>query len=285
MIRTAGTNPYVRHTDKKLNIPTIEKDLTDKSKPTEKPPEKSTELLDILELSDIKQQNEQAASQRDEYAAMLELSQNAREKLLDKMALDARGVKGVESENDGRPPDNTQRLTRMLVAAKTTIEVQAVLADAFNNMREWQQLAAEGDKKAIAVVRKLNRLVSRGHRKVRDLNKEQLLRQRQKQAEEAEQEQIAQRLRDELKEAERIRKQRERRYLQERDDYNENEPKEFGPSMAATEAKIRALAAAMAAVSSKATDVGDAGLDGSVTTADGGTADAAAPEAGVSEDI
>jgi len=236
----------------------------------------------ILELSFKKSQEEQNTTQHHGFAAMLDLSQDAREKFSN-MALDA---KELGAENDGRPPDETGRLTRMLVAARSSLEVQSVLADAFNHMREWQKLAAEGDKKAIAVVRKLNRLVSRGHRKVRDLNKEQLLLQRQQKAEKAEQEQIAQRLRTELEQAERMRKQRERRYLQDRDDYNEeDEPTEFGPSTAATEAKIRALAAAMAALSSNQANIGDSGLGDSTTMLDGGIADSDISGAEVSEDI
>jgi len=122
-------------------------------------------------------------------------------------------------------------------------------------MREWQKLAANGDKEAIKVVRKLNRLVSRGNRKITDLNKEQVMRLRQQKAENAEKNQQAKRLEQELKEAQRERKARERRYLQERDNDNEDEESEFGPTMAETEAIIRQLAGQMAALKSNAVDV------------------------------
>jgi len=205
---------------------------------------------------------------------VLDLQKDAQEKLAKSANKISELSIGASSEDATRPPDNTQRLTRMLVAARSTIQVQGVLSEAFNHMREWQRLAAEGDKKAIAVVKKLNKLVSRGNRKVGDLNKEQVMLQRQKKAEKAKQEQIARRLREELKQTELKRKQRERRYLQERDYYNENEPTEFGPSMAATEAKIRALAASMAALSTNSADTGAAGMDVSIA-ADGGGAEGA----------
>jgi hypothetical protein len=151
-------------------------------------------------------------------------------------------------------------------------------------MREWQKLAAEGDEKAIAVVRKLNRLVSRGNRKIRDLNKEMVLRQRQEKAEEAEREQLAIRLRDELEQAERVRKQRERRYLQDSDENEDDEPAETGPSAVATEAKIRALAAAMTALKSGSANVGDTVSGGSITAGEISFESTEASDGEVSED-
>jgi len=204
-----------------------------------------------------------------EKATILGFSRDMLDRLDSKTAIGYERTEPVGAEDDGRPTDETRRLTRMLVAAKSPDEVQSVLADAFNHMREWQALAANGDKKAIAVVRKLNKLVSRGNRKIRDLNREKLLLIRQKKAEKAEKEKVAQRLRDELKQAERVRKQRERRYLQEQDNDKEDETEEFGPTMAATEAKIRALAAAMTAVSTNSPNTGDTGLSDSITEDNG----------------
>jgi len=207
-------------------------------------------------------------SDRNDVQKYIELHKKAREKLeKNTLARVDRSIDAPAKDDVTRPPDETQRLTRMLVAARSTTEVQSVLSDAFNHMRDWQRLAAEGDKKAMAVVRKLSKLVSRGNRKIRDLHKEQVMLQRQKKAEKAQQEQIARRLREELKQAERLRKQRERRYLQERDNNNEYEPPEFGPSMAATEAKIRALAASMAALSANTSDNSSPGTDNSATIA------------------
>jgi hypothetical protein len=283
MVKATGTNTYVQYNDKKTSNPsTAANDNADKAKP----PTSSSDLYYVLDLSTLKEQDMQSPSQYDESAAILDLSQNTREKLSNNKAIRAREAEeaGAEGDGDGRPPDETQQLTRRLVAAKSTLDVQSILGDAFNSMREWQKLAAEGDEKAIAVVRKLNRLVSRGNRKIRDLNKEMVLRQRQEKAEEAEREQLAIRLRDELEQAEHVRKQRERRYLQDRDEYEDDEPTETGPSAAATEAKIRALAAAMVALKSGSANVGDAVSSGSMSTGDIGIESAEMSDGEVSED-
>ena len=268
MIRSVSANPYVSRTDTKLNIISATIDLIEESNQ----PKDKSDLLYILDLSALKNNDEKNTNMHDKSAAMLDLSQKARERFAGIMAPDVNGADNAETEDGVRPSDETGRLTRMLVAAKSTLEVQSVLADAFNHMREWQKLAAEGDKKAIAVVRRLNKLLSRGNRKVRELNKEQILLQRQKKAEEAEQKQIEQRLRDELDRAIRLRKKRERRYLQERTDDNEDEPAESGPDMAAIEAKIQALAAAKAALSSNHTNAGDSGLNDGIKMTEGSIA-------------
>jgi len=261
MVSATCKDTYVRHTDKKPIMPSSKKEPTDKAKA-----QTSTfDTLYILDLSCHNLRNEQNTEQHDEPAAMLDLSQNVRKKLSNIKMQKDRGAGEVAAEGEGKPPDKTGRLKRMLVAAKSPVEVQSVLAEVFNHMREWIKLAAEGDKKAMAVVRKLNKLVSRGNRKIRDLNKEQVMLQRQQKAEKAQQEQTAQRLRDELKRAERERKRRERRYLQEKDEYKEDEPAGTGPSTVATEAKIRELAAAIAALKSNSAGIGDTGLSGTVT--------------------
>ena len=207
----------------------------------------------------------------------VDVSEEAREKLSINKALgENERAEAVDEEGEEpRPTDETRKLTRMLVAAKTPDEVQGVLADTYNHMREWQKLAANGDKEAIKVVRKLNRLVSRGNRKITDLNKEIVMHQRQQRAENAEKNQQAKRLELELKEAQRERKARERRYLQERDNDNEEEETEIGPTIAETEAKIRQLAAQIAALKTNATDVssGDSfgsSFDGSTTAENSG---------------
>ena len=256
MVKATGTSPHVQHNDRKPKNPATVYDHTDRTKP----PTTSSDLLYILELS---ADNEQNPGQNDESATILDLSKNALEKLRSSAARE--NERAEEAGEEVRPSDETRRLTRRLVAARSPDEVQSVLAETYDHMREWLALAATGDKEALAVVRRLSRLVSRGNRKIRDLNKEHVMRQRQEKAEEAEKKQLAQRLRNELKQAEQLRKQRERRYLQERYNDNEDEPAEFGPSMAETDAKIRALAAAMAALNPSSTDFGEAGFsDGMV---------------------
>ena len=248
-----NVNPYIRHSDNKYNTPKTGKNQVDKSAPDKNP----SDIQDTIDLSGKKKHT----SKSDETAAILELSEETRERLSTKtLGKNERAEAAEAAEGEGeeaRPSDDTRKLTRMLVAAKTPDEVQNVLADTYNHMREWQKLAANGDKEAIKVVRKLNRLVSRGNRKITDLNKEIVMHQRQQRAEKAEKNQQAKRLEQELKEAQRERKARERRYLQDRDDENEDEESsEFGPTVAETEAKIRQLSAQMAALKTNAVDSG-----------------------------
>jgi len=268
MVNSASTNPYVRHLHNKQNAQTTVKTPVDKTFPYKN----QTDTSDILDLSSVKKQEDQKTYQSDESAAILDLTKEALEKreiIGSKKDERAEAAEAAEEEGeDVRPSDETRKLTRMLVAAKSPDEVQSVLMDTYNHMREWQKLASTGDKEAIKVVRKLNRLVSRGNRKISDLNKEMVMQQRQQRAEKAERNQEARRLENELKEAQRERKARERRYLQERDDDNEDEESEFGPTMAETEAIIRQLAGQMAALKTNAVDAGNSG---SVDVGNGGS--------------
>jgi len=258
MVNSASTNAnaYIRHSQNKQNAPASVKNPVDKTSPYKD----KTDTTDILDLSSMKNKNEASSYKEDESAAILDLTEEAREKLSNKSVRENERAEEVEGEGeDERPTDETRKLTRMLVAAKTPDEVQGVLIDTYNHMQEWQKLASNGDKEAIKVVRKLKRLVSRGNRKITDLNKEIVMHQRQQRAENAEKKREAIRLEQELKEAQRERKARERRYLQERDDENEEEESEFGPTMAETEAIIRQLAGQMAALKTNAVDAGNTG--------------------------
>ena len=280
MVNAANTDRYVQYAAKKANTPVKEKDSSEKSKP----PEKSPDLLYILDLSVISSKNGPNTQQPDKTAAILELSEEIREKLGNKQLRENERAEATEEdEGEGdRPSDETRKLTRLLVAAKTPDEVQSVLMDTYNHMREWQKLASTGDKEAIKVVRKLNRLISRGNRKISDLHKEMVMHQRQQRAEKAERNQEARRLENELKEAQRERKARERRYLQERDDDDDEESSEFGPTMAETEAKIRQLAGEMAALKTNTVDVGNTISTGDVSVSETGGIDGAVEGAEIS---
>ena len=258
MVNSASTNAnaYIRHSQNKQSAPATVKNPVDKTSPYKN----KAYTSDILDLSSLKNNGEAKTYQDDESAAILELTEETREKLSNKAVRENERAEEVEGEGeDERPTDETRKLTRMLVAAKTPDEVQGVLIDTYNHMSEWQKLAANGDKEAMKVVRKLKRLVSRGNRKITDLNKEIVMHQKQQRAEKAEKNREAKRLEQELKEAQRERKARERRYLQERDDEDEEEESEFGPTMAETEAKIRQLAGQMAALKTNAVDAGNTG--------------------------
>ena len=261
MVNTTSPNYYVRHSNNKHNAPATVKNHVDKTTSHNNP----SDALYILDLSGMNNKGAANTFHDDESAAILDLTEETRERLSNKTLRESERAGAVEAEGEEvRPTDETRRLTRMLVAARTPDEVQGVLNDTYNHMREWQQLAANGDKEAIKVVRKLGRLVSRGNRKITDLNKEMVMHQRQQRAENAEKNQQAKRLELELKEAQRERKARERRYLQERDNDDEDEElSEFGPSMAETEAKIRQLAGQMAALKTNAVDAShSASFDG-----------------------
>ena len=260
MVNSTNTNAYMRQANSKPNAPGSN-DFTYKTASEKNP----SDMPYIDDSPEVKKETQQNTYKKDEPAAFLELSQEAKERLQSKPIIENNRAGDVESGEEVRPSDETRRLTRMLVAAKSPDEVQSVLMDAYSHMKEWQKLASAGDKEAIKVVRKINRLISRGNRKISDLNKEIVMHQRQQRAENAEKNQEARRLENELKEAQRERKARERRYLQERDNKNETKETDFGPSMQGTEAKIRQLASAMAALKTNAVDAGSGGSPGDLT--------------------
>ena len=187
----------------------------------------------------------------------------------------------AEEQGKTNPKDETGRLTRALVAAKSIMEVQNVLSEVYKNLFPLQMAAASGDEKAAAIVRKLNKLISRSNRKIRDLNKEEALRMRKKRAEKSEQKDLEEKARIELKRIERERKQREKKYLHEPNYSGNKSPGIPSPSLAATEAKIRALAQQMAQHTSMSmTGASVPGLAGSTVSVDGGPAADAAQPAG-----
>jgi len=185
----------------------------------------------------------------EEPAATLELSYEALKSPWDSKAAEEMRPQNTTAKNSDGLTDESRRLTRMLVAARSRLEVQSVISEAYKNMIGWHMAAASGDEKAAAVIRRLNKLIARGNRKVRDLNKEDTMLQRQKRAERAKQEHLERRLREELKRVERVRKQRERKYLHDPDHQDDRKQAVPVPSIAALEAKITALAQAMANLS------------------------------------
>jgi len=248
----------VRHTDSKTNIP------APKDNPYKTQQQNQIDVFYILDVSGLNNKQEQKANVTDEAATILELTKEAQKKFENKALKESERTEAADEEGETpRPDDNTRSLTRALVAAKTRDQVQSVLTDVYDHMREWQGLAATGDKEAIKVVRKLQKLIARGGRKIKDLNEEIVMHQRQQKAEEMQKKQEAKRLELELKEALRERKARERRYLQERDDNNnDDDDEQFGPTIAETEAKIRQLSAQIAALKSGAGDAGVTAVSG-----------------------
>ena len=278
MINATKLYAHLRHTEKRTNTLVSQGESASQTH--------QTETHYLLDLSILNGQNNQVANEYDESAAFLELSEELLEKMQGIMTPENQRAEAAEAnEEGGGLKDETRRLTRKLVNARSTTEVQDVLREAFQHMKDAIMAAAMGDKKAMAILRRLQKLVRRSNRKISDLHKEQEIRERQQRAEKKEQEQIAQRLRDELKRALLERKRRERKYLQDKDDDGEdNGPTISGPSIAATEAKIQALAQAMAALSTSpgtGASSGDAGFSDGAAMSGGGLegADVAGAEA------
>jgi len=279
MIKIPKVNPHAQSANIKTNVPPTQKEIN-----KQKPPQVKTGIYDI---PGFPKPDDKDMSVFYDPADLLDLSEEAQDKIKNDMAAN---IQAEHAENDGEGgsgdlTDNSRRFTRMLVAAKTHMEVQDVLSAAHKDKMELIKAAAFGDEKAKAIIRKIDKVIKRGHRKMRDLSKEIQLLQRQQRAEKKEQDQIARQVREELKRAKLEREQRERKYLHEKDedDDDENAPMISGPSMAATEAKIRALAQAMADLKTSSVGSGNAAQSdaGTVSTADisGGEAAIAGGEA------
>ncbi len=237
----------------------------------------------------------------DDLAAVLELSAeeesilagrlNKEEKDpfdLKKALEDAEKTSAVQS-NKNALEDNSGTLTRRLVAAISQEEVLSVISEAFKNMSAVRMAAAMGEgkdaKKAFAIIKRLNKLIARAQRKMKDLGKEAMLLQKRQRAEKRKQEFFAKQIREELERHIRERKQREKTYL--RDARPLREEAQSGPepmTRAELEAKVMALSQSMAQIYSPAAvgvtvAVGETALaDGAAVSSGGGSeGEAAAP--------
>ncbi|MCL2002885.1 MAG: hypothetical protein FWG72_02640 [Oscillospiraceae bacterium] len=154
---------------------------------------------------------------------------------------------GAKDAKTPGPKDASSRLTRRLVAAAFQGEVRSIISEAYENLSEWIKAAMSGDEKAMAAIRRLNKLIHRANRKIGDLDREDVLRLKQRQAEKRQQDFRAGQIERELHRRIQERKLRERRYLNDR----QNDEEKQGPAVpesspAALQAKIHALAAALA---------------------------------------
>jgi len=163
----------------------------------------------------------------------------------------------IEDSQDGRTPleDISRRLTRQLVASTTQFQVQLILGEAHNKLGELRMVAMSGDDDAIgeanALIRKLEKLIRRGNRKVTDIGKEENLKRAQEKAAKEEMLHRQKEIERELKRRYLERKNREKRYLEDRDDEDEesngNAVNPMTKLDAAAEAQIAAQAKALAA--------------------------------------
>ena len=260
MIKFLRTISHAYVADKTAKVSLHQKEINKQKTPQEK--------LYILDLSGFQEQDDHDMTDFYEPVDLLDLSQEAEEHLWGNIMADIEAQRAESDDEGSGIKDETRRLTRMLVSARTQLDVLEVLSQAHNNKVELLMAAAHGDEKAKMILRRLDRLIRRGHRKMRDLATELQLLQKQQRAEKKEQEQLARKLREELKRAQLERRQRERKYLQDRDEDDEEDgPGLPAPSLAATEAKIMALAQAMASLTGNA-GAGDVGGDASASFGD-----------------
>ena len=231
----------------------------------------------------------------DDLAAVLELSGGEEDfikKLTDKEEKDPYGLKKLledakkpEALQSGKDPleDNSGTLTRRLVSAISAEEVLSVISDAYKNLSAVRMAAASGEgeeaKKAYAIIKRLNKLISRAQRKMKDLGKEAMLLQKKQRAEKREQEFLAKQIREELERHIRERKQREKTYLRDARPLQEEDYAQTGiepMSRAELEAKVMALAQSMAQIYSPAAvgvpvAVGESASAGGTAVSDGGS--------------
>lgn len=142
-------------------------------------------------------------------------------------------------------------LIRRLVASRTAFEVQQIISEAGGELIKLRIAAASltGDeaKAARAIIGKMERLISRGHKKIADLGKEDTMRRRQAKAEKDLQQELAQKIERELRQALRRRKTREAKYLRDAQDESGEKAEPSTQLDAQTQIQIAAQAQAMAA--------------------------------------
>jgi len=182
-----------------------------------------------------------------------------------------------QNENNSGVDDPTRKLTRRLVAASNINQVHTVLSEAYKAMGEVIQAMAHGDENATNILRRLNKLIRRATRKVRDLNNEDQLKVKEARAREKEIQELARQIEMELKRKYKERKQREKKYLQDKD-HDDNETTEIPSNISMpSSAQIKAMAykaaqAAVASYSSALTGTGSSDSGGFGNTADGNDA-------------
>ena len=191
-----------------------------------------------------------SATEITEPEALLDLSFDARNSDRENSVLKSLRPQRNNETNTSNIDDPTRRLTRRLVAARTTMQVQTVLRDAFKSMGDILHAAATGDEEAQQILNRLQRLIRRATRKVRDLNSEDDVRRRENQARRREMEQLARKFEEELKRRLAERRRREENYLRDNDSNNNSNPLPGILSGAPVAVQIKAMArlAAQAAV-------------------------------------
>ncbi|MDL2288658.1 hypothetical protein LJC32_04680 [Oscillospiraceae bacterium OttesenSCG-928-F05] len=118
------------------------------------------------------------------------------------------------------PIDESPLLTGRLVSCKTQSAVRSVMADAYKSLTSLRLARSTCDEKTAQLIktyiRRMEKVISRAGKKIKDLDEEALLRRREKRAREAAREKRARAIREERKTRTRGRKLREFGYLQSR---------------------------------------------------------------------
>lgn len=122
----------------------------------------------------------------------------------------------------GSPSDDSALLTQRLVRATTQMEVIEIRSKALGSLASLRIIAGTGSeedaKEAKSIIKKLEKLVKRSHRKIKDLSKEESLRLDENRAVQTEKKDLAEKIEKELRRREIERKAREQSYLNEEDE-------------------------------------------------------------------
>ena len=193
--------------------------------------------------------------------------------------------------------DETARLTKELVNAFAEMDVRMVVSKANKSMMSLRIAAAMGDaqtkKKAEALLAKMSKLMDRAFTKIKDLREETELAFREKCARKTRQRERADEIKAELRQKERMRREKEQKYLRESESESGHADQmlraqeafatpDAAMSDAAIAAQAEAQAAAEVSVFSGAAVAGGADSPAAVTPGDAADAVAAGEAAAVS---
>lgn len=183
----------------------------------------------------------------------------------------------AQSENKfnvstGKPSDSSSQLTKRLVNAVGDFEVRMVMSQASSSMINLRIIAALGEpedkEKAKAILAKLEKLIGRAQKKLRDLSNESALQRQKVKSEQKKQTRRTEEIKEELRSRQRVRMARENGYLLEatqqiiiglsgeKDKRTRNTNDRLDT---ATEAQIAILAEVMAVAEVSAESVGGGG--------------------------
>ena|GEM_PF-3406622 len=164
--------------------------------------------------------------------------------------------------------DNSGNLTRRLVSARNTFVLHTIIGDAFKDLGELRLALAMSDGEDAdtirQIIRRLERVIRRGNRKITELNREAALERKQDRALERDEQQRAEKIENELRRRIIRRRNREQGYLDElmREQINGAKADAKEILDAVTEAKIAAKARAIVAAQSSAASSGGASSSG-----------------------